>query len=271
MTEPDAAIRYETTDAAIWITLAGDAQARWDAERYDALYDALVRARLDPDRSVLVLRGSGARFGPDGFPAVAAALAGRSDTAASAHRHAASRTAVFEAIEACPQTAIAALNGSAGGDALALALLCDVALAVCDARFEFDAGTWGICDALCPARLPRRVGLARAAELLYTARAVDAEEAQRIGLVNRICARDELDAATAAFVADVLITAPGARNAMKRIAQRDLPPFAAEDYATTVAGADLREALRAHREQRLPRWAHRGTLSELIPSPTLLA
>jgi enoyl-CoA hydratase/carnithine racemase len=270
MAERAAAVRYETTDHAIWITLDSEDGARWDEALYDALYDAFVRARLDGDRSAVVLRGSGARFGPDGFPAFAAALAGAGDRSAS-YRHSAWRFAVSEAIETCPQTTIAALNGPASGDALSIALLCDLAIAVRDARFQFDTGTWGICEALCPARLPQRVGLARAAELLYTARAIDAEEAQRIGLVNRLCARDEIDTATAAFVADVLITSPAARRAMKDIAQRDLPRFAFEDYSASVAGADFAEALRAHREQRSARWIHRGSLSELIPSPTLMA
>ncbi len=270
MAAREAAVHYQTTDHAIWITLAGQDVAYWDEALYDALYEAFVRARLDADRSVVVLRGSGAHFGPDGFPALDARLAGAGEPAAS-HRQCAWRIAVVEAIETCPQTTIAAFNGPACGEALAIALLCDLALAVHDARFSFDAGTWGLCDALSAARLPQRVGLARATDLLTTARAIDAEEAQRIGLVNRLCTREQFDIATAGFVTDVLITSPAARRAMKQISHRDLPPFESEDHAASVVGADFEEALRAHLEQRRARWRHLGSPSELIPSPTTLA
>ena len=92
--------------------------------------------------------------------------------------------------------AIAAINGDALGAGLELALACDIRLAVERARFGFPE----ISDGVIPGgggtqRLPRIVGRGKALEMLLTAEAMDAEEAYRIGLINRVISFDELHAA----------------------------------------------------------------------------
>jgi enoyl-CoA hydratase/carnithine racemase len=85
----------------------------------------------------------------------------------------------------CP--VIAAINGNVTGQALEMALACDIRLASRSARFSFPGITKGIIPADgATQRLPRLVGRAKAMELLLTGKAVSAGEALRIGLVNRL-------------------------------------------------------------------------------------
>lgn len=94
---------------------------------------------------------------------------------------------------------IAAVNGPAAGGGLALALAADVRLAASEARFGVAFVRLGLsaCDVGVSWLLPRVVGLGHASELMLTGRVIDASEAERIGLVNRVPAGDVVAAARA--------------------------------------------------------------------------
>jgi enoyl-CoA hydratase len=92
----------------------------------------------------------------------------------------------------CPT--IAAVNGDAIGSGLELALACDIRLAADSARFGFPEVSQGfIPSGGGTQRLPRIVGRGKALEMILTAATIDAEEAWRIGLVNRLVSPEELD------------------------------------------------------------------------------
>lgn len=105
----------------------------------------------------------------------------------------------LDAIEALPQPVIAAVQGHCYTGSLELALACDLMIAARGAKIADTHGkwamspTWGMSQ-----RLPRRIGLARAKDLMYSGRVIDGEEAAAIGLAVR-CVPDEelLDAAVA--------------------------------------------------------------------------
>lgn len=106
-----------------------------------------------------------------------------------------------------PQPVIAAVNGPAAGGGFAIALAADIRIAAPEAYFVasfinigLSAGELGVSYLL-----PRLVGLSRAAEILFTGRKVEAGEAERIGLISRIVAKDQLMAA-ALDIARVLLT-----------------------------------------------------------------
>jgi enoyl-CoA hydratase/carnithine racemase len=96
--------------------------------------------------------------------------------------------ALPQKLRALQQPVIAAVNGPAYGGGFALALACDVRLAAPEARFcsQFIKLGIGGCDIGISYTLPRLIGASRAFELLLTARAVDAVEAERIGVVSEV-------------------------------------------------------------------------------------
>ncbi len=97
-------------------------------------------------------------------------------------------------IEALPVPVIAAIQGEASGAGLGLALAADIRIAATDAVFSFPEARLGVPPIFgTTQRLHKTVGIGRAKELLFTGRTVDAEEAFRIGLVNKIVPRDALE------------------------------------------------------------------------------
>ncbi len=111
----------------------------------------------------------------------------------------------LQAIEALPQPVIAAVQGHCYTGSLELALACDVIVAADDARFADTHGKWGMSPTWgMSQRLPRRVGIGRAKEMMFSGRIVDGAEAARIGLAVASVARDELQAAAIAMARSFL-------------------------------------------------------------------
>ena len=116
---------------------------------------------------------------------------------------------VFKKIEDLPFPVIAAVNGFALGGGCELAMACDIRIASAKARFGQPEVGLGIIPGFSGTyRLPKLVGQGIAKELIYTGKMIDADEALRIGLVNRVVAPDELPAAVEALVASIRKNAP---------------------------------------------------------------
>ncbi len=99
----------------------------------------------------------------------------------------------LEAIERLPQPVIAAVQGHCYTGSLELALACDLLVAAENAKFSDTHGKWGMSPSWgMSQRLPRRVGLLTAKELMFSGRVVDGREAAAIGLANRCVADAEL-------------------------------------------------------------------------------
>ena len=99
----------------------------------------------------------------------------------------------LEAIERLPQPVIAAVQGHCYTGALELALACDLLIVADSAKFADTHGKWGMSPTWgMSQRLPRRVGLLTARELMFSGRVVDGTEAAHIGLANRCVAEDAL-------------------------------------------------------------------------------
>ena len=112
---------------------------------------------------------------------------------------------------------VAAINGTAVGAGAVIALACDIRIASASAKLGFIFPKVGLCGADMGAGylLPRVVGLGRASELLFTGDIVGAEEALRIGLVNRVVPPDECVPAAQAFAAR-LASGPAFAHAMTK-------------------------------------------------------
>lgn len=155
-----------------------------DREVADRLFEAMQQ--LESDRAVRVvhLAANGDDFcaGSD-FLAMARLM----DEPADAQRQDAEAIGrVFLAIRALMKPVVCSVRGRALGEGVALALACDVALAHADAEFGFPEVRMGFVPAVAMTMLRRTIGEKRAADLVLTGRIVDADEAERIGLVSRV-------------------------------------------------------------------------------------
>ena len=111
----------------------------------------------------------------------------------------------LEAIERLPQPVIAAVQGHCYTGSLELALACDLLVAAENAKFSDTHGKWGMSPSWgMSQRLPRRVGLLTAKELMFSGRVVDGREAAAIGLANRCVADAELMDTTIAMARSFL-------------------------------------------------------------------
>jgi 2-(1,2-epoxy-1,2-dihydrophenyl)acetyl-CoA isomerase len=155
---------------------------------------------------------------------------------------------------------IAAINGPAAGAGLGLALGADIRLMSAGAVVTTGYIRRGLApDAGVSYFLPRLVGLSRATELILTARDINAEEAERIGLASRVFPAENFAAAVAEYAAQLAYGPPVALTLTKRLLaaslDTDLPTQLRSEYAAIMkcfGTEDVAEAMRAFLEKRRP-------------------
>jgi len=160
---------------------------------------------------------------------------------------------------------IAAVHGYALGAGLQLALACDICIFARGTQVGLLEHKYGILPDLGGTqRLPRVVGPGKAKELIWTAARIDAEEAHRIGLCERLVNGDDLEAEATALAATIAAQPPLAVQGAKRAVAaagwmpvRDGLLVEAEQQSVCLASADMREAITAFVEQRAPRYEGR--------------
>ncbi len=228
---------------------------------------AVDEVREDPEARVLIITGAGTAFSSGGDLGMLARDAELSkDAGASAV--AGSLRAFYSrylAIRSLSIPTIAAINGHAIGAGLCLALACDLRVAVEDAKMGMTFAKLGLHPGMGGTYfLPRVIGLARACELFFTGRLIDAAEADRLGLLNRVVARDEFTATVRALAADIAAGAPLAVQMVKKSVYRgidhsldDMLDFEAFHQAITLCTADAREGIAAVMEKRAPSFTGR--------------
>lgn len=235
-------------------------QQMWDEllVLFRTLKDSTVAAR--PEVRVVMVTGAGDAF-------CSGADLGGDRGAERPHQLASMRQIhdVALGLHQLPMPTLAKVNGVAAGAGCNLALGCDLILASDEARFtEIFArrglsvdfgGTW---------LLPRLIGLHRAKELAFFADIIDAAEADRIGLVNRVVPHDELDRVAAEWAARLAAAAPIALTQTKAMLNKSLDQtmdeaLDTEGWAQTVnlGTKDTREAIQAFLEKREPRFEGR--------------
>lgn len=200
--------------AVDWVTLnRPDALNAMNPELVDELQDYFGKLYTDHSVRIVVLKGAGRAFcagldlkersnRPD-----ADATSGSPQSGLVAQRRI---SEIVMRMRRCPQAIISLIHGPACGGGFALALASDIRIAGKSARMNAAFIRIGLsaCDIGVSYFLPRLVGVSVASELMMTGRFINAERAERVGLVSEVVEDDQLEEAAAPYIDEMLTTSP---------------------------------------------------------------
>jgi enoyl-CoA hydratase len=220
------------------------------------LEKAFLTLETAPEVRVVIVTGAGEKA----FAAGGDIAANQAYTPLQARDFALLAQRVLDLIEGCPKPVIAAINGYAVGGGCELALACDLRLAAETARMGQPEINLGIIPGWAGTqRLPRLVGRGRALELLFTGELIDAAEAFRIGLVNRVVPGPGLLPEARSLAVRMAAKSQVALRLCKEAVHHGLEldsaraaRFEADLFALCFATADQKEGMRAFLEKRAP-------------------
>jgi enoyl-CoA hydratase/carnithine racemase len=223
---------------------------------------ALKGSANDPDVLCVVIRGAGAMFSSGMDFHTLGDLPHHVEMLRAFRRECLD---AWNLAEEMLKPTVASIHGGCIGGAMELALACDLRVMASDAVIGMPETRIGLIpDVGGSSRLPAVVGLGRAKELVMTGKLIGAEEAERIGLVNRVAPAEDLEAATDALVGELLACAPRAVGLAKRVLDASARPALATTLEMEVAAQeqcarseDFAEGARALAERRQPDFAGR--------------
>jgi enoyl-CoA hydratase/carnithine racemase len=254
---------YEVREGVAWITL--NRPERLNAltfEVYRELTEAFAALGAEDAVRAVVITGAGRAFCSGGdVRDIIGELQGRDMQGLLEFTR--MTCELVRRIRALRKPVIASLNGTTAGAGACIALASDLRIASVEARIAFLFVRVGLSGADMGAAylLPRLVGLAKATELLYTGDFMSAEEAERIGLYNRVVAQAELETETRTL-AERLARGPAfALSMTKEMLNREMEvsldtalEWEAQAQAVCMQHPDYREAFEAFTEKREPRF-----------------
>jgi methylglutaconyl-CoA hydratase len=230
-----------------------------DYPRVAELVTALRRADADPEVRAVVITGEGGAFSAGGDIGQF-----REELAADAHAHWASGDGWAELFTLVPRLAvpvIAAVNGHALAGGCGLVALCDLAIAAEGATFGLTEIRIGLFPIVVLPAVLRVIGERATRELALTGRTIDAAEAARLGLVNRVVPAESLAKEAATAAADLAANPRAVVALGKRLLAEtaELPYERAVEHARAMRGVflatdELAEGVQAFLEKRRPRW-----------------
>jgi len=252
------ALHYEKEGKIVVITLdRPEALNAMDPETCVAFSNACTNFRDDPDAWVAIITGAGDRafcVGVD-LKKLMPVLADKSFQMPPA---------IFRGLHIW-KPIIAAINGAALGGGLEIAMACDIRIAAENATFGQPEARWGVLAGWGGTqRLPRLIPRAKAAEMLFLGNIIDATEAYRLGLVNRVVPPAELLPTAKQWAAQICDNGPLGIRAMKEAMIRGTDMTLEEGLRlealvgnAVLASEDLREGLEAFAAKRKPEFKGR--------------
>jgi enoyl-CoA hydratase len=222
---------------------------------------ALKDIEMDDDLGALVITGAGNVFAAGADIKEIRSL----DGVVSAHKFVARVQHSFNRVEELEKPVIAAVNGLALGGGCELALVCDIRVAAETASFGLPEIKLGVLPgAGGTQRLPRLVGVGRAKELLYSGESIDAQEAFRIGLVNKVVAADSLRETALEMAGRLAARAPVALRLIKSAVNRGINmelqsalAYESRCFEMLFTTRDQKEGMQAFVEKRKPEFEGR--------------
>jgi enoyl-CoA hydratase len=223
-------------------------------EVLEDLAAAFAALESSEDVACVILTGSGSKA----FVAGADIAEMQALDAVSAEHFARLGHSIFNAIENFPKPVIAAVNGFALGGGCELAMACDIRIAAENARFGQPEVSLGVIPGFGGTlRLARLVGKGRAKELIFTGDMIDAQEAYRIGLANKVVAAEELLAKARTMATKIAskgsVAVRFAKESVDNGLEMDLDRagrFEASLFGLCFATTDQKEGMQAFLEKR---------------------
>lgn len=230
-----------------------------NTELLQELSNLLDRIKEDKSLEIVIITGSGEKA----FVAGADITEMQKLTAIEGRNFGKIGQDVFNKLESLPQPVIAAINGFALGGGCELAMACDMRIASEKAKFGQPEVSLGIAPGFGGTqRLPRLIGKGRAKELIFTGDIIDAGEAYRMGLVNKVVAPEELMNAAQVLAEKILSRAPVAVQLSKAAINEGLNmdlasgiAYEAEIFGLCFATEDQKEGMTAFVEKRKPNFS----------------
>ncbi|MEM1994264.1 MAG: enoyl-CoA hydratase-related protein [Nitrososphaerales archaeon] len=255
-------ILYEKKNGVAWITInRPQVMNALDIETRKEMLTALLDADADEEVRAVVLTGAGDKA----FSAGADLRIFRDMTPKEARRYVKLAKQVARTIETLSKPVIAVVKGYAFGGGLELALSCDMIVASEDAKFGQTEINVGLIPGVGGTqRLPRAVGIRKAKEMIYLGQMIDAQEAYRLGLVNRVVPRDKLDEVLNEILGLIMSKSPLilrlAKQAVNKSFETDLASgldYESELFIYCFSTEDQKEGARAFLEKRKPEFKGR--------------
>ncbi len=230
-----------------------------------ALIDALAEAEVDRSVRAIVLRGAGRGYSSGQDLEAFMRLRSQPNAVSVAEHLRRSYNVVATKVRGIEKPVIASLNGIAAGVGLSIALMCDLRIAADDVVLTLGFSKIGLVpDGGASLMLPLLAGFGRGLELAWTSDRIDASEAHRLGLVNRVVPAGELEVATLALAQNLAEMSPAAIGLTKRAFNRAMIPHLAqwlENEALlqeeAASGPDLLEGVQSFMHKRKPAFAAR--------------
>lgn len=238
----------------ITIVSAGRVTA-YSSTAYGELRDGILHAYMDDRVDSVVIRGEGGSFGAGGdLKQFLATMEGAGPEAMLRADHEYARMP-FRAALRCPKTVVTVVDGLCMGGGLGLALVSDVVLATRRSTFSAPEARAGMYEPFVMEFLPPVVGLTRARHLVVTGELLDAETAERWGIVTQLADdTDDLDVRLDTLLERISRGSPTARAMYKRGMTARIPDTDVLDNFRVAMGTNGLEGLRAFRDKRRADW-----------------
>ncbi len=254
-------IKYEVKDRIAAITFSRpNVRNAFNWKMIEELFVVFRKIKKSDDIRVVILTGEGTCF------CAGADLNWMKDVMTRSYeenfKESLQLAELFYLIYSLPKPVVGKVNGPAIGGGTGFVSVCDIAVASTKAKFSFSEVRIGLVPSDISPFMIRKCGEGRIREYFMTGRRLNAEDALRIGLVNKVVEEEQLDTETQTIVNELLEGSPNALLVCKDLLEKvplqtfdKVREFTAETLANLRKSKDAQEGMKAFLEKRKPDWS----------------